>query len=418
MEGTADEEPVSVPAPELSGNVWFDNGEYSFEEILPPETDSCPHMVEALCVHVEPSQCSRVLKELSEILPLEEDLAHLKRVRKVPTKPVPAQESGACKRPKLLLQVLLGSRKQQEQWSSTDSASASDLPCSRIHAMVEKYGPLHAVTVPGRPPRSHDEWKEWNNTIWPVQFLPLRTKEYQRLQSAPSSLELSKMREHMEECISQSIVVVVDPSDDTTVSSCRTERALQEQQPPLLKPSSQRLTLDNNPLATPVLLAIQGVSRREREATLSVPLDVPLSGSGVKGSSDGGMDVSPTRNSQYLCTGFDMYCYYEPNVFEAMACLHSRLRRLIFFRQRPDNSEGVLPPAVSRAVFPNGCSKHFIHNLRGTNHRYRVFEYHRSGSAEMVTIGAAAIPSDEPCTDAIDGPPTNCDTHTSAYDTT
>lgn len=360
-----------------------------FEEILPPATGNSPRMVEAVFIHVEPKQCSSILKELSDILPLEEGLSHLKRVRKVFSKAIAQDDDkseGSTKRPKLPLQILVGSRKQQEELNIVESCSPQHLACSSIHRLVEKYGPLHSVLVPGRPPLSHAEWKEWNNTIWPTQFLPLRTEEYRRQKALPSPLEISKMRERIEESILKSMVVIVDPIDDTLLSTCRTERELQQHQP-LHQSSSQHLCLHNNPLATPILLAIQGVSRREREATMGSTLDCVTNDAF---SSEGGESLA-TKKMQYLCTGYDMYCYYEPTIFEAMACLHSRLRRLIYCRRNPDTaSEDDGTRRLSNRVFPNGCSKHYIHNLPGTNHRYRVFEYRRSDTANSTSATRSA----------------------------
>jgi tRNA(Arg) A34 adenosine deaminase TadA len=412
MESTVEEEYVAVrsrPEHEESQNhhVICDNiDNRTFEEILPSVgTESSLHMVEALYVHVEPKQCSCVLKELSDILPLEEDLVHLKRVRKGSLKKSTSNKEtneSSNKRPKLLLQILLGSRKYLEEHCNdgTDSCSTHNASSgSKIHRLIEKYGPLNSVMLPGRPPRSNDEWKDWNNTIWPIQFFPLKTEEYQRRRAFPSPEELSSMTRRIEESITKSIVMAVDPTNDTIVSICRMEREQQQQQQQTLHELSsssqyQRLTLDNNPLATPILLAIQGVSRKERQALFGTVVS-PTSCC-VDDSSDVVGNVPTSKKKiQYLCTGYDMYCYYEPTIFEAMACLHSRLRRLIYFEQRPhhtkNNGNGgteivvdqrdevsSVPVSSTVSVFPNACSKHFIHNLQGTNHRYRAFQYYRS----------------------------------------
>ena len=65
----------------------------SFIEIIRPSSSSTDNddddpsktLIEVYCIHVEPKQCSRVVKGLSKTLPLEANLAHLKRVRKVNT---------------------------------------------------------------------------------------------------------------------------------------------------------------------------------------------------------------------------------------------------------------------------------------------------------------------------------------------
>jgi tRNA-specific adenosine deaminase 3 len=121
-----------------------------------------------------------------------------------------------------------------------------------------------------------------------------------------------------------------------------------------------------NCLATPVLLAIQGISRKERESQLQQQCE-PTDNNEYQHK-----EFAKRQGQQYLCTGYDMYSFYEPSIFEAMACLHSRLRRLIYCRhQLVDGSHTARP----HAVWTNGCTQHHIHDLPRTNHRYRVFEY-------------------------------------------
>eukprot|EP00980_Cylindrotheca_fusiformis_P029926 scaffold24044_cov127-Cylindrotheca_fusiformis.AAC.2 len=139
----------------------------------------------------------------------------------------------------------------------------------------------------------------------------------------------------MEELVlPQKQVVIVDPTSFTIVSTSTAEYQLQTN------------VVDSNPLATPFLLALQGVSRIEREAVLTESNE-------------------SFSNGQYLCTGYDLYAPYEPTIFEAMAGLHHRLRRVIYSSQEENKS----------TVWRYGLSQHYIHCLPGTNHRYRAFEY-------------------------------------------
>lgn len=64
---------------------------------------------------------------------------------------------------------------------------------------------------------------------------------------------------------------------------------------------------------------------------------------------------------QYICTGFDAYMLVEPDIMEAMALVHSRIRRVIF---RDRNVE-----------FGGLGSVQSIHGLPNLNHHYRVFQY-------------------------------------------
>ncbi|OHT03730.1 Cytidine and deoxycytidylate deaminase zinc-binding region family protein [Tritrichomonas foetus] len=69
--------------------------------------------------------------------------------------------------------------------------------------------------------------------------------------------------------------------------------------------------------------------------------------------------ASLLRHDSYLCTGFDVYCYYEPCVMCAMAMVHSRVGRLFFVSSNPD--------------FGGITSQIQIHSCPKLNHRYRAF---------------------------------------------
>jgi tRNA(Arg) A34 adenosine deaminase TadA len=331
---------------------------------------------EAYCILVEPKSCNNVIKELSSCLPLEEGLLHLRRVRKL-EQPISRKEGWnedddtrpsfpPSTRPKVALQVLLGTCTTLSPFMSssngcsttvdTTSVKNYELLSEKIVKLFSQHGPLYKVMVPKRPPQSEQEWKLYNG-IWPTQYYPLKTAEYHEQQKALSLDEKKTMRLFILDAIKRQTVLIVDSKLKEVVAdtSCEISTRSKEQGH---SPSS---LIDI--LATPVLLSIQGISRLERQNQIK---QRNLSDSAV----DDGSTETKTRQHQYLCTGYDMYCYYEPCVFEAMACLHSRLRRLVYCRSEP-----TFP---HRAVWRNGCSAHFIHDLPDTNHRYRVFEYHSS----------------------------------------
>ena len=64
---------------------------------------------------------------------------------------------------------------------------------------------------------------------------------------------------------------------------------------------------------------------------------------------------------------YDVYLTKEPNVYEAMALVHSRVRRVVFGVR--DKDMGGLGGAANAANRQNTG----IHSLPGTNHHYRVF---------------------------------------------
>jgi tRNA(Arg) A34 adenosine deaminase TadA len=157
-------------------------------------------------------------------------------------------------------------------------------------------------------------------------------------------------RHHHPLSSSDRVAVVVDPSSPQqpppqVVATSWDERRLQ----------GDTIIKQQNPLATPILLAIQGVSRRERR-----PAAITSHGH------DRDHDRDRQEKAHYLCTGYHLYCNYEPTIFEAMACVHSRLGRLVFTDHPTTRMGGVWDKAITR---------HSIHGLPGTNHHYRVFQY-------------------------------------------
>ena len=438
--------------------VFRNDPDCSVVEILSPKDNDTDNdtvrIIEAFCVHVEPRACSRVVKQLSSTLPLEDCLSHLKRVRRRPshqitsteaipkaTSPVTDQQkvnqnthtskiknneggtsplatgpktSLALDRPKkrhkpnFVLEILIGT---YSRLHSKNEPSVKD------HPIVREFGPLHSVMVPKYEPRSEQEWKE-HNASWPTLYHPLRFEEYKKQQLALSETELKRMKDLMDRCISTRSVLIVDPNnhnpknpamnessnnenmnDGNTidlgiVSISRIEQGLQDQLSQQQQGRSSSSLLGNNPLATPILLALQGVSRCEREVKITIDgltaVDTPSTGANLNKQQE---NQSQQKRGQYICTGYDMYSFYEPNVFEAMACLHSRLRRLVYFVPdiqstlcSTDNKSSKGGSCVSNmdndtVAWGHGLSKHDIHHLSGTNHNYRAFEYRQSSYA-------------------------------------
>ena len=144
-------------------------------------------------------------------------------------------------------------------------------------------------------------------------------------------------------------VAIVDPGRGVVSSSCQ-ERKIQllaSDAHPVDRPGATKNLPDwANPLRSSIILAIQGVSRKERST-----------------ASGKGMDSDDFKNGQYLCTGYDIYVTTEPDIFEAMAITHSRFRRVIYGIR--NSSTGGLGGTGSTTA---------VYSLPGTNHHYRVFQ--------------------------------------------
>ena len=337
-----------------------------FIEICPP-IEAPQHRsedrIEVWTTFVQPHDCASLLKEMSESMDRDETLAHLKRVKQPQRREIfDSRERAECsdasvkdninssrtddnecnnsthepatKKPKRhtrsnakginqLLQVLLGRIEDKD----------------RIDRLVGKYNlVLEPALVPGRSAESKEELLVFNS-IWPTIFFERKSNESKEQQKQLTDDEVKQMLHGMHLVLEDDheSAIIMDPSchGGAVVSRSREEWLLQQ-------PSMGR-----NPLSTPVLLALQGVSRKERMSALGH-----------------GLASNEFRQGQYLCTGYDIFLNKEPSVYEAMALVHSRMRRVIF--SATNDCDGGLGGTGAESA---------VHCLPATNHRYRVFMY-------------------------------------------
>jgi tRNA-specific adenosine deaminase 3 len=291
-----------------------------FTEIYPSPslTERLPDRIEVFICTVHPKCCGPLLKNLPRL----EQLSHLKRVRreKVSQAKNDNEVEPACKKSKHEdeLHILIG--------------PATDETSKVVQPLIDKYKlQIHRASIPGRPADSKEELEEFNK-IWPTLYFHKKTTEHKLSVLELTADELASMTMGMREAIADGAAVIMDPKTKEIVSKASEELA------------SQGCSIANNPLASPPILAIQGVARRERQAALRK-----------------GMTSSDFRQGQYLCTGYDMFLLREPSIFESMALVHSRIRRVVF--------------GINNAVEGGlGGGGHCLHSLAGTNHHYRVFQ--------------------------------------------
>lgn len=384
-----------------------------FQEIISEKLepiDLLPDEVEAYVCKIEPKKCGKLVKELGYLLPLikfddskctiDEDtgdkeyqwpaLGHLRRVRRKQTctETLHASEAGDDKQnnepPKkrkkvknksasegIELEILLGCVPEID--SILDESNKSEVAAiTRRTKLLELMSSgnlqMEKRMLPGRPAKSQTEIDEWikldnGNGWWPTHYFEKQSTEYREKELELSlDEEWGPMRKHLLEAIRDakhyqeelSIItafqgcgaVIVCPESDQVVSRSFDEWSAKLQEGHAKNEDQKKLLL-GNPLNTPAMLAIQGVSRIERQL-----------------ASGKGMDSDSFKNGQYLCTGYDVYLSKEPGVFESMALVHSRVRRVIFCMSNKD--DGGLGGTGSAAS---------VHELPGTNHRFRAFKY-------------------------------------------
>lgn len=256
---------------------------------------SCAYTEAFILTPVAPKDCRSMIVRLP--LP-KDDLSHLKRVRKHADK---------------TLSLILHSKTGQAHRDEFDP-------------LREEGYQICLVRVPARSPETAAEWNEFNE-VWPTKFILTGSPAIEMPEQKIMLRYLHKAKKH-------GGAIIVDPrpqqlSEDVAQIIATADQEAAEQGHPV------------NPLATNVLFAIQGVSRLERAGVLKLST----------------VQQGETQVQQYLCTNYDVYCTKEPTVFEAMALLHSRIRRLVF----------------AETTEQGGITSRMVHALQHTNHRYRAF---------------------------------------------
>mmetsp|Transcript_26056 Transcript_26056/g.29809 ORF Transcript_26056/g.29809 Transcript_26056/m.29809 type:complete len:316 (+) Transcript_26056:98-1045(+) len=291
--------------------------------------------IEVITGMVEPKLCRQLLQDISKLKrngEKDQALSHLKRVKRHQRRQQDNNISSENREEfeeehhQVSLEVLLG-RLGEEEISKN---------------LVKSYNlRLKRKLVPARSPGSEKEVKEFN-AIWPTIYFHKQSEEYKAVERKLSALEVEQMKYGIEQALKFKAAVIIDPVSGCIISKSKDELSLQEKK---FKFSLEDRRSPN--IYSPVILAIQGVSRLER-----------------KGATDLGMDSAGFYKGQYLCTGYDIYLEDEPDVFESMALLHSRIRRVVFASRNLRNG-GIGGTGIQTNV----------NLLSGTNHHYRAFIY-------------------------------------------
>lgn len=317
-----------------------------FVEVFPTSTSIIdsqqqPEVITAIISKVEPKCCSQLLKELAHLLPLDNaahanednrntsvfvtnsqkwaDLSHLRRVKRYKAcksshddrhddyESKTQDEQQHRKKQKIKnvdeniyeLEVVLGEVSRVEA-----------LPTSELNCLVSKYNLVfERRTLPGRTPvQSETKATKQNPEEWPL----IRQHRKNKIVNAPLlEEEVELMIFGMKESIRDAYVyknqlhdnnfcdginnnaqhnrstkisgAVVMCSKTKRIISCASDERTKQWQ---LLQNDYHLMLDN-PLATPIILAIQGVSRIERQNACA----------------EGSITGDTFRNGQYLCTG-------------------------------------------------------------------------------------------------------------------
>lgn len=423
-----------------------------FVEIFSQQPQMLPDRIEAYVSRVEPRQCSPLLKEIAAAAASRtktanngsRPLSHLKRVRRITiahadTKKHDQSETEKELDPSESEDAAVGNKRKRQKTSKSDVqlqvllGAVQDLEL--FSDLIKKNGlQVEKRWLPGRPAESKQELEEFNE-IWPTVYFHKQTQEFLLQECKLTQDEIGAMMDGMQKAIQDAKTArqhwseftnkngrsdankypaaAVDTTWQGAVILCPRTRAV------VARASEERLAQQQhskgipdllNPLCTPILLAIQGVSRIERKAAMGHGMDSASFQNGQVSKPHSLFLVSfflsfsdATQSLTYPCwhgcfipvfmhrvrfvclhfivmvvgvahneklkiihvlfihfiCSYDMYTTKEPSVFEAMALVHSRIRRVVF--GIPDKQEGGL----------GGCLE--VHALPGTNHKYRVF---------------------------------------------
>lgn len=214
------------------------------------------------------------------------------------------------------LDMLVGSVQAVDDLMNEIGDESTNSKPNSLESILAKYNMttthLTRRSLPGRPAETKEELQQWNTGLWPTLFFEKKTEEYKEEEMQLSKEEQITMLEGMNAAIVDALagrlqwamclytdevfkhcvkgVIVLNPQKGPIVSRDNgsiVSRGCDERQLQAGDVGAKSNFPDrNNPMCTSAILAIQGVSRNERENAVGH-----------------GMESTEFQRGQYLCTG-------------------------------------------------------------------------------------------------------------------
>ena len=245
---------------------------------------------------------------------------------------------------------------------------------TQIEAEWPEVQNLRTVNVLAHPPRSREEWLEWN-TQWPIHFrphpgsacLPANSSDVldEEMPQLASFIKIAQEQAEMASKAGHVPIGAVICGQGRVLSQAFDGRCHRKATVSMCLVSGGDKNAISSGAAHPLHHAAIECIKKEAErevqngnfrvhSTKRPKIDNELPKVDYVSQAPDNIQSLP-----YLCTGLDMVITHEPCILCAMALLHSRIRRVFFLHANKKSG---------------GFSRYLLHTRKALNHRFSVFQ--------------------------------------------
>jgi tRNA-specific adenosine deaminase 3 len=337
-------------------------------------------LISVYVLDVEKKNCSKMLNYIGEKYPLKDyELEHLKRIR-----PKADKDSK-------YVELLLFPSKNKSTDDNIWLNFASEHKELANNESVEQ-SLLHIYSVPKRPPQITSQWSEWSRSYWPLRTMSLPDALETSTGHGLSDQELLNAYTHMKEVMELSrrtkrvSAVVVDPAQNEIIAKASDSSPIAwSPYHPFRKSQNHRAPIEKeietcNPCDHATILVVKQIANREREWMEEKQKGNPVQDQSLIGGKRNRDKDQIKDSTPYLCTGYDLYVTHEPCCMCAMACVHSRFRRVFYgisLMEEKDfiTNRDVMANEKRNIIGMGGLGSVFrVHEEPSVNHHFEVYK--------------------------------------------